>query len=134
MDIVEILYMCDDPGAVEGLKSAGLETMAADLDLPVELLEVVGVSIPEWASSSKRFEVIVRTPFEKFLEVKDVVKCKPISYKIEVHCITRECIARTAAVLSRHGVRVYIRDDTVYGFGEGNVEKIIMELKGGTNR
>jgi len=134
MGIVEILFACDDPGVVERLESVGIEAAVANFDLPVELLEAVGVSIPEWASSSKRFEVVVRTPLERFLEVKDVVKCKPISYKIEVHCITRECVARAVTVLSRHGANVYIREGTVYGFGEGDVEKIIMELKGGTNR
>jgi len=124
VNIVEVLYACDDPGTVEKLKSMGLEAEVADFDLPAELLEAVGVSLPEWATGGKRFEVVVRTQLEKFLEVGSAVKCKPISYRVEVHCADRECAARAISALSKHGASVYVRGNSVYGFGEGDVEKL----------
>jgi len=130
---VEVLYVCSSRDVVERLKSAGVEAEAADFDLPEELLEAAGVLLPERAAGG-RFEVVVRAPLEKFPEIKRFVNCRPASYRIEVRCATEECIAKVVAVLSKYGSSVYVKEYTVYGFGEGGAKKIVAELTAGRDR
>lgn len=95
----------------------GIKVEAADFDPPTELLEAVGISLPDWiAGGKRRVEVIMQAPAEKLPEV---VECRPISYRIEIACETEECAARAAATLARVGAVVYRRGLIVYGFGEG---------------
>ena len=131
MDVlVELLYVCDDEKAVEKLRSLGVDAEVSNFDIPAELLEAVGVVLPEWLShrGNNRLEVLVRTTAEKYPEVNYVDGCTPTSYKIEVRCDTEECTARVATILARAGASVYRRGMLVYGFGNGGAEKIIREL------
>lgn len=131
MDVsIEILYVCDDEKAVERLKSLGLDVEVSNFDAPTELLEAVGISLPDWLlrKDGNRLEVFVRTPVEKYQAVKAIGECVAISYRVEVRCNTEECVARAATVLARAGASVYRRGLVVYGFGEGDLEKIIWEL------
>lgn len=59
--LIELLYFCDDEKAVERLRSLGVEVEVSSFDVPVELLEAVGVSLPEWLfRKGNRVEVLVR--------------------------------------------------------------------------
>jgi len=127
--LIELLYFCDDEKAVERLRSLGVEVEVSRFDVPVELLEAVGVSLPEWLSrGSNRLEVLIRVTAEKYSMLKTVDGCTPASYRVEIQCDTEECAARAATMLARAGASVYRRGMLVYGLGEGDAEKIIREL------
>jgi len=117
---IELLYVCDSEKALEELKSLGLDVEVSNFDVPAELLEAVGVSLPEWLSrGSNRFEVLVRATVEKYSAIRSVNGCVPTSYRVNVACETEECAARAAATLARVGATVYRKGLIVYGFGEG---------------
>jgi len=128
--VLELLYVCDDESVVKVFEAMGLRHHVADFDLPRDLLEAVGVSIPDWMFGSlvdeqkRRLEVVVQAPLERLQELLNIKGCTPTAYRVEVQCDTEECAAKAAVELSKAGMRVYRRGLFVYGFGDGVPPKL----------